>query len=185
MSRAIIEAFAAEFRRHRNYARDATAQLPFELLRVALDPEINSIAVVMKHVGGNLRSRWTEPFTTDGEKVWRNRDTEFVDDFADRAALETAWNAGWDVLEGSLATFTDTDLGRTLTIRGEAHTLALALTRSLAHSAYHVGQVVQIARALASREGLAWKTLTIPRGGSARFNAGKGFDPTRSTPTPP
>jgi hypothetical protein len=130
----------------------------------------------MKHVGGNLRSRWSEPFTTDGEKPWRNRDTEFVDDFADRAAMERAWAAGWAAVEGVLAGCTDADLGRELRIRGEPHTLSLALARSLAHTAYHCGQIVQAARVIASREGIEWKTLTVPRGGSAEHNRKMGFD---------
>lgn len=176
MTRTLIQGFEGEFRKHRGYVENAAGQLPWELLRVPLDAQTNSIAVIMKHLGGNLRSRWTEPLTSDGEKPWRNRDTEFVDDSVDRAAMEAAWRAGWEVLEQSLASFTDADLGKTLKIRGEAHTLALALTRSLAHAAYHAGQVVQVARVLASRHGLAWKTLTIARGQSGAFNAGMGFE---------
>ncbi len=145
--------------------------------RVPLDAETNSVAIVMKHVGGNLRSRWTDPFTTDGEKPWRVRDLEFVDDFADRAAMVAAWNAGWEVLERTLSSLNDDDLSTTLTIRGEQHSLALALTRSLSHTSYHCGQVVQAARVLASRAGVPWRTLTVARGGSAEFNKSKGFDP--------
>jgi hypothetical protein len=179
MTRTLIQGFEVEFRKHRRYVEAAATQLPWELLRVPLDPETNSIAVIMKHLGGNLRSRWTDALTTDGEKPWRNRDTEFVDDFADRAAMEAAWCAGWDVLGQSLASFSDADMGRTLTIRGEPHTLALALTRSLAHAAYHAGQIVMIARALASTHGLEWKVLTIARGKSGAFNAGMGFEPAK------
>lgn len=177
--RSVIDSFAAEFRRHRGLAEGAAAQLTWEQLRATLDPEANSIAVIMKHVGGNLRSRWIDPLTTDGEKPWRNRDTEFVDDFPDRDAMTAAWNAGWDATERALASFTDADLLRTLTIRGEPHSLALALARSLAHTAYHCGQIVQAARILASRAGAPWKTLTIPRAGSAAFNRSKGFEPAR------
>ena len=177
MSRTVVQSFASEFSRHRTLAESAAGQLAWDQLRVSLDPEVNSIAVVMKHVGGNLRSRWTDPLTTDGEKPWRNRDTEFSDDFADREALRSVWSAGWHALESSLATFTDPDLSRSLTIRGEPHTLALALARSLAHTAYHCGQIVQTARVLASRSGAAWKTLTVPRGGSAAYNRAMGFDP--------
>jgi hypothetical protein len=172
----VIPAFSAEFARHRRLAEGAAGQLPWEQLRIPLDAQTNSIAVIMKHIGGNLRSRWTEPFTTDGEKPWRNRDHEFVDDFADRAALDAAWSAGWASLKGTLAECTDTDLGRELRIRGEAHTLALALARSLAHTAYHCGQIVQAARVIASRAGIEWTTLTVPRGGSAEHNRQLGFD---------
>lgn len=173
---AVIAGITAEFRRYRGMAETAAAQLTWEQLRTPLDPETNSIAVIMKHLGGNLRSRWTDALTTDGEKPWRNRDQEFVDTFADRDAMMAAWNAGWDVLEASLASFSDADLARTLTIRGEPHTLALALTRSVTHAAYHAGQIVQVARVLASRAGTPWKTLTIARGGSAAFNREKGFE---------
>ncbi len=179
MSVAIVPAFTAEFRRYRHLAESAAAQLEWSELRIALDPEVNSIAAIMKHVGGNLRSRWTEPFTTDGEKPWRDRDAEFVDDFADRDAMMAAWNAGWDVLEASLASMTDADLGRVLHIRGEAHTLALALARSSTHVSYHAGQIVQVARVLASRAGRPWKVLTVPRGGSAAFNRAMGFGSTK------
>ncbi|MGH7244588.1 MAG: DUF1572 family protein [Phycisphaerales bacterium] len=174
-TRTIIEAFEAEFRRYRKLAEGAADQLAWEQLRQALDKETNSIAVIMKHVGGNLRSRWTDALTTDGEKPWRNRDTEFVDDFADRAALREAWRAGWNVLEASLSSFSDADLAKVLTIRGEPHTLVLALTRSVAHVAYHAGQITQVARVLASSAGAPWKTLTVARGQSAAFNTQMGF----------
>ena len=176
-NRRTIAAFEAEFRRYRGLAEGATARLSWAQLRVPLDPETNSIAVIMKHVGGNLKSRWTEPFTTDGEKPWRNRDTEFVDDFADRVAMDAAWMAGWSEIEAVLACCTDADLGRELRIRGEAHTLALALARSVTHTAYHCGQIVQAARVIAARGGVEWKTLTVPRGGSVDFNRKMGFKP--------
>ena len=177
----VIPAFASEFRRYRSLAERATAQVSWDDLRISLDRETNSIAVIMKHVGGNLRSRWTDALTTDGEKPWRDRDGEFIDDFANdhtgREQLTQAWEAGWSVLEAQLATFTDPDLARTLTIRGEPHTLALALARSLSHTAYHCGQIVQISRVLASRAGTEWKTLTVPRGGTKEFNRGMGYTP--------
>ncbi len=173
----VTHAFAAEFRRYRNLSEGAAVQLTWEQLRRPLDKETNSIAVIMKHVGGNLRSRWTDPLTTDGEKPWRSRDTEFIDDFADRDAMMAAWNAGWQTLESFLATVGDAELEKTLTIRGEPHTLALALARSVSHIAYHAGQITQLARTLASRAGTNWKTLTVPRGGSQDFNRKMGHDP--------
>jgi uncharacterized damage-inducible protein DinB len=175
-SRLVIAAQEAEFARYRGLCEKAIAQLDFGQLRVAIDVQTNSICVIMKHVAGNLRSRWTQPFSSDGEKPWRDRDSEFVDDFADREGLMQIWNAGWATLEETLAACTDADLGRTLTIRGEPHTLALALARSLSHTAYHSGQIVQIARVMASQGGVDWKTLTVPRGGSKEHNARMGFD---------
>lgn len=171
----VIGAFRAEFARYRRLGENAATQVSWNGLRVPFDVETNSIAVIMKHVAGNLRSRWTDAFTSDGEKPWRNRDTEFVDDFADRAALDAWWGAGWSALESTLALCTDGDLTRVLTIRGEPHTLALALARSVSHTAYHCGQIVQLARVIAAREGTAWKTLTIPRGGSTEYNIKMGM----------
>jgi hypothetical protein len=173
----MLSAFSPEFRRYRSMCEKAIAHLTWEQLRTPLDPETNSIAVIMKHVGGNLRSRWTDPLTTDGEKPWRNRDTEFIDDFESRDQLNAQWAAGWNVLESSLSSFAEADLPRQLTIRGEPHTLALALTRSLAHIAYHSGQIVQIARILASRSDTPWQTITVPRGGSQNYNRGLGYTP--------
>jgi hypothetical protein len=175
----MIDEFAAEFRRYRELAEGAAAQVAWEALRAPLDLETNSIAVIMKHVGGNLRSRWTEPFTTDGEKAWRDRDAEFADDFRDREAMMAAWNAGWGVLEAVLAGLCDEDLSRVLMIRGEPHTLARALIRSSTHCSYHAGQIVQAARVLASRAGAGWRVLTVPRGGSQAHNQQMGFDPGR------
>lgn len=174
----VVSAYAAEFARARRLCDGAVDQLPFELLRERLDPQLNTIAVLMKHVAGNLRSRWTDPFTSDGEKPWRDRDREFVDDFPDRSTLHAWWSAGWTAVEGVLASATDADLPRILVIRTEPHTLALALARSLAHTSYHTGQIVHLARALAARHGLAWRTLTIPPGGSAAHNTRLGLPPT-------
>jgi len=181
----VMNAFTTEFARYRRMAEGASAQLTWELLRTPLDSQTNSVAVIMKHIAGNLRSRWTDPFTTDGEKAWRDRDSEFVDDFADRAALDAWWAQGWGVLDTTLASLTDKDLDRELRIRGEPHSLALALTRSLSHTAYHAGQIVQASRVLASRAGLPWRTLTVPRGGSAEHNRTMGFDPRTDEPRSP
>ena len=143
------------------------AQLPDDKLHVALDPNTNSIAVIMKHVAGNLLSRWTDFLTTDGEKPWRNRDDEFVDTFAGRAELLAAWERGWDCLRTALKGLRPEDLEKTVLIRGEPHSVPLALERSLSHTCYHIGQIVQVARVHA---GDKWNTLTIPRGGSEQFN---------------
>jgi hypothetical protein len=128
----------------------------------------------MKHVAGNLRSRWTEFLTTDGEKPWRNRDDEFVDTFTSRADVLAHWESGWQCLLDTLASLRPDDLAKTVKIRGEPHTVPLAIQRSLAHTAYHVGQIILVARVLAGEN---WTTITIPRGASASFNQrvwGKG-----------
>jgi hypothetical protein len=174
MGRAVIDGALTAFRSNKGWADKAIAQLPDDRLHHALDASTNSIAVIMKHVAGNLLSRWTDFLTTDGEKPWRNRDVEFVDTFASRDELTAYWESGWQRLFASLSELSPADLARTVTIRGEPHPVPLALQRSLAHCAYHVGQIILIARILAGDQ---WTTITIPRGGSAGFNQdvwGKG-----------
>ena len=160
---AIINAFEA----NKRLADRAIEQVPDDKLHVALDANTNSIAVIMKHVAGNLTSRWTDFLTSDGEKPERNRDSEFVDDFGGRAELLATWSRGWDCLLKSLNSLTPEDLEATVTIRGEPHSVPLALSRSLGHTCYHIGQIVQVARIQAGEK---WNTLTIPRGGSEQFN---------------
>jgi uncharacterized damage-inducible protein DinB len=161
------DAAVASFRYHKNLADRAVAQLPDDALRRSLDEHTNSIAVIMKHIAGNLRSRWTGFLTTDGEKPWRDRDDEFVDSFGTRQELLTAWDEGWSAAFAALDLLSDAELSRTVAIRGEPHSVALATERSLAHTSYHVGQIVLLARHWA---GDHWETLTIPRGGSAAHN---------------
>ena len=161
---AILNAFEA----NKRLADRAVEQVPDDKLHVALDEHTNSIAVIMKHVAGNLTSRWTDFLTSDGEKPGRNRDDEFVDSFGSRAEVLTCWESGWDVLIKTLQSLTPDDLAKTVTIRGEPHTVPLALSRSLGHTCYHIGQIVQLAR---HHAGEKWTTLTIPRGGSQQFNA--------------
>lgn len=160
---AIINAFEA----NKRLADRAMAQVPDDKLHVALDPNTNSIAIIVQHVAGNLLSRWTDFLTTDGEKPWRNRDGEFVESGRSRAELLESWERGWGALFATLRGLAADDLGKTVAIRGEPHTVPLALARSLGHTCYHIGQIVQVARIHA---GDNWQTLTIPRGGSAQFN---------------
>ena len=166
-ARSFLEAALTCFRQNKAWADKAIGQVADDKLHVALDPNTNSIAVIMKHVAGNLLSRWTDFLTTDGEKPDRNRDGEFVDTFTGREELLAFWESGWQRALDSLAALTPDDAGKTVVIRGEPHSIPLAVQRSLAHSAYHVGQIIQIARILA---GETWSTITIPRGGSAEFN---------------
>jgi uncharacterized damage-inducible protein DinB len=161
------DAAIASFQYHKKLADRAVVQVSDEALRRPLDANTNSIAVIMKHVAGNLRSRWTDFLSTDGEKPWRNRDDEFVDAFASRQELLDAWEAGWACAIDALAALAEADLERTVMVRGEPHSVALAVERSLAHTSYHVGQIVLLARHWA---GDVWETLTIPRGGSAVYN---------------
>jgi hypothetical protein len=165
--RTVIESAITAFRTQQVWADKAVAQVPDDRLRVALDPNTNSIAVVMKHVAGNLLSRWTDFLTSDGEKSWRNRDDEFIDTFGSRDEVLRFWEQGWQCLFDTLGSLTSDDLAKTVTIRGEPHSVPLAIHRSLAHTAYHVGQIMLTARILA---GDHWQTITIPRGSSASYN---------------
>jgi hypothetical protein len=163
----VLSSTATVFRSNKGWADKAIGQLSDDQLRVALDANTNSVAVIMKHVAGNLISRWTDFLTTDGEKPWRNRDQEFIDTFADRSEIVAYWEQGWDCLFAALNELQPADLAKTVLIRGEPHTVPLALLRSLAHCGYHVGQILLVARVLAGEQ---WETITIPRGGSANFN---------------
>jgi hypothetical protein len=155
------------FEANKRLADRAVAQVTDDKLHVALDEHTNSIAVVMKHVAGNLTSRWTDFLTTDGEKSWRNRDEEFVDSFGSRAELLDCWERGWNCLLETLKNLKPQDLGKTVLIRGEPHSVPLAMERSLGHTCYHIGQIVQIARIHAGNN---WNVLTIPRGESEQYN---------------
>jgi hypothetical protein len=168
MTPPFLPAAIATFRKQKQMAERAIVQLNDEQLRTALDANTNSIAVIMKHLGGNLKSRWTDFLTTDGEKPWRNRDNEFVDTFNSRDEMMQAWEAGWAVLLATLESLRGADLDREVTIRSEKHSVPLAILRALDHCGYHVGQIVLTARLLVGDK--PWQTLTIPRGGSQQFN---------------
>ena len=158
---------AERFASLRRTSERAAAQVSDDAFFAAPDAETNSIAINLKHVGGNLRSRFTDFLTTDGEKPDRDRDGEFVVAPGEtRADIEAVWADGWSALEGALASLTPDDLLRTIHIRGEAHTVLGALSRSLAHTASHTGQITLLAKHYA---GDAWKTLSIPRGQSKTF----------------
>jgi Protein of unknown function (DUF1572) len=131
-------------------------------------PESNSIAIIVKHLYGNMRSRWTDFLTSDGEKPDRNRDTEFEFPAATRAQLTAQWEAGWKFVFSALASLTDADLAREVLIRNERHSVMQAINRQVAHYSYHVGQIVFLAKHFA---GDRWTTLTIPRGKSAEATA--------------
>jgi hypothetical protein len=167
IAEAFLAAIVNAFEANKRLADRAVEQVPDDKLHVALDENTNSIAVIMKHVAGNLTSRWTDFLTTEGEKPGRNRDGEFVDTFGSREELLDCWERGWSCLLTTLKTLKSEDCGKIVSIRGEPHSVPLALERSLGHTCYHVGQIVQVARIHAGEK---WKTLTIPRGGSEQFN---------------
>lgn len=154
-----IRFMADEFTLNRRLAERAVAQMPPEDLGWLPDEHSNSVAMLMKHVGGNLRSRFTDFLTTDGEKPTRDRDAEFRNDVVDRDAVLARWTAGWECVDATLAALSPADLNREITIRGEPHTALQALLRALAHAAYHCGQIVELARMRSPR----WTALTRPR----------------------
>lgn len=155
------------FRYYKKLAERAMEQVADEHLFATLDPEANSIAIIVKHMAGNMRSRWTDFLTTDGEKPTRNRDSEFVDPPQTREALMRDWNDGWARVFEALEPLTDADLTRTITIRGEAHSVMQAINRQLAHYPHHVGQIVLLAKHYASDR---WQSLSVQRNKSAEFN---------------
>ena len=155
------------FHTYKKMGEAAMAQVADEQLFATLDPESNSIAIIVKHIAGNMRSRWTDFLTTDGEKPDRNRDTEFEAPPAGRAALMEMWERGWSHVFGALAGLTEAELGRTVYIRGEAHSVMQAITRQLTHYAMHIGQIVMLSKHFGSD---GWRSLTVPRGKSEEFN---------------
>jgi hypothetical protein len=155
------------FQYYKKLAERAIAQCPDAGLFTTLDAESNSIAIIVKHMAGNMRSRWTDFLTRDGEKPDRNRDSEFEAPPTTRAELMAMWERGWKLLFGALEPLGDADLTRTITIRTEPHSVMQAINRQVAHYSYHVGQIVYLARYLA---GDKWQTLTIPKKKSAEFN---------------
>lgn len=173
--RDVVAAIEAEYRRYKALAEGAFTQLTDEQLCRGGGDTANAIAVIVWHVSGNLASRFTDFLTADGEKPWRNRDEEFVARQVGREEFLAKWQAGWTVLQGTLATLSDADLGRTIIIRGQPMSVLEALQRSLAHVCYHVGQIVYVAKAL---RGDGWTYLSIAPGASAAYNA----NPTREKP---
>jgi hypothetical protein len=161
-----LEDSLAVFRQYKKLAERAIEQLKDEELFAVLDGESNSLAIIVKHMAGNMRSRFRDFLTTDGEKPDRKRDSEFVDAPASREALMEIWEDGWSYVFGALEPLSDADLSRTVTIRGEAHSVMQAINRQIGHYSYHVGQIVFLAKHLRHEN---WKALTIPRGMSEQF----------------
>ena len=155
------------FRSYKKMAERAMAQVSDEEFFEAIDEEANSIAVIVKHIAGNQKSRWTDFLTTDGEKDFRNRDTEFEMIGDTRESLTEFWEMSWQTLFDALEPLTIQDFSKFVTIRGEPHTIVEAINRQLTHYAYHIGQIVLLAKHFRSSH---WQTLSVPRNKSAEFN---------------
>jgi uncharacterized damage-inducible protein DinB len=164
----LIDSIRAEYRRYKALAGAALEQVPEPALSLQGPSGGNSLATICWHVSGNLESRFTDFLTTDGEKPGRRREEEFAARTVTRVELMAKWNQGWDVLLATMDTLTDTDLPKAITIRGQALSVHEALHRSLAHTCYHVGQIVYVAHAIRGGE---WRYLSIPPGQSDAYNA--------------
>jgi Protein of unknown function (DUF1572) len=163
----MIKELVDEYARYRTIGEKAIQQVPDKALNEVLSADNNSIAMIVRHLSGNLVSRFTDFLTSDGEKPWRDRDSEFEDTTYDRRDVEQMWAEGWDVLEAELSKLSDDHLQRHVYIRGQAWTVHGALCRSLAHVSYHVGQIVLLARIF---NGGDWQWITIPKGQSREYN---------------
>lgn len=166
-STSYIEDSLSLFHFYKKLGEGAMEQVADDQLFAALDEEMNSIAIIVKHMAGNMRSRWTNFLTSDGEKPDRNRDTEFINPPETRAALLQMWNEGWQRVFDALEPLSDSDLERKVTIRGEPHSVMQAISRQIGHYAYHCGQIVFLAKLFKASD---WKSLSVPRNKSAEFN---------------
>jgi hypothetical protein len=164
----LVRHFLDEYGRYRAYGEKAMAQISDEALNHVPVPDGNSLAMIVRHVTGNLRARFTDFLGSDGEKPWRDRENEFAPGTYTREEITTSWREAFELLERELGSIPDSEMSREVTIRGVALTVHEALCRSLSHVAMHVGQIVLLSKIAAGAE---WKTLSIPRGGSAAYNA--------------
>ncbi|MEA9412117.1 DUF1572 family protein [Flavobacterium sp. PL02] len=167
---AYLESVKKQFLYYKTLGEKSIAQLEPEQLLVTTNEDTNSIATIVKHLSGNMLSRWTDFLTTDGEKEWRNRDEEFENDFQSKEEIMTAWEKGWKCLFDALNDLQANQLSDIIYIRNEGHTVIEAINRQLAHYPYHVGQIVFYAKQLKNS---SWESLSIPRKESKNYNAGK------------
>ncbi len=168
-NRSVLSSFESLFKYYKSLGEKAIVQVDDEALAKRSNAESNSIATMVKHLWGNMLSRWTDFRTTDGEKEWRKRDEEFENDIGSRDELNLKWEEGWKCLFDALADLNDSHLDSLIYIRNQGHTVLEAIHRQLAHYAYHVGQIVYLSKELST----SWLSLSIPRGESKAFNADK------------
>ncbi|MBP6185643.1 MAG: DUF1572 domain-containing protein [Saprospiraceae bacterium] len=170
MKTAYLESAKKQFAYYKSLGEKTFAQIPDDALFWQINPESNSIAMVVHHLWGNMMSRWTDFLTTDGEKEWRDRDAEFENRISSRSELMAHWNEGWDCLFSALNELTEDDLAHVVYIRHEGHTVIEAINRQLAHYPYHIGQIVFIGKLISADK---WTSLSIPKGQSQTFNENK------------
>jgi len=168
-----LESIIKQFEYYKLLGEKTIDQLPDEKLFWQYNEESNSIASIVKHLWGNMLSRWTDFLTTDGEKDWRNRDAEFENDISTKQEMIEKWDAGWKLLLDTLNSLTENELEKIIYIRNQGHTVLEAINRQLAHYPYHIGQIVFIGKMSAEK----WNSLSIPKGNSKQFNAEKFSKP--------
>jgi hypothetical protein len=165
-----LESVIKQFEYYKKLGDQTFEQLNNEQLFWQYNDESNSIAMIVKHLWGNMRSRWIDFLTTDGEKEWRNRDDEFVNDISSKEELLAKWNEGWQCLFDAIKPLSEIDLHQIIYIRNQGHTVTEAINRQLAHYPYHIGQIVSIGKMLCNEN---WKSLSIPKGQSKTYNEDK------------
>ena len=170
MNQQYLVSALRQFKYYEQLANKAIAQLEETQLFLTPNDESNSIAIIMKHMAGNMYSRWTDFLSTDGEKSWRQRDSEFIDEFKTKAELMAYWSKGWSCLYNAIEPLTEVDLVKIVYIRNEGHTVMEAINRQLCHYSYHVGQMVYLAKFFKNQ---SWQSLSIPRNKSAGYNQKK------------
>ena len=173
-----LESVFKQFEYYKMLGEKTFVQLTDAQLFYQYNQESNSIATIVRHVSGNMLSRWTDFLTTDGEKQWRNRESEFDHDVKDRAELILLWNKGWDCLFTALNTINEANFEQIIYIRNQGHSITEAVNRQLAHYPYHIGQLVFLGKMLKSDK---WNSLSIPRGDSQKFNGEKFAQPKTKT----
>jgi len=169
-----LESAKKEFGYYKLLGEKTFSQLTDEQMFIEANSESNSIATIVKHLRGNMLSRWTDFLTTDGEKEWRKRDEEFENDISTREELLQKWQEGWSCLFKALDSISDDDLSRVIYIRNQGHTILEAINRQLSHYPYHIGQIVFIGKILSDKN---WNSLSIPKGGSKEYNRDKFSKP--------
>jgi hypothetical protein len=172
MENNYISSVKNQFMQYKLLAEKAIDQVPDEKIYWQLNPETNSIAIIVKHMAGNMRSRFTDFYDSDGEKKWRNRDAEFENENLSRERLKSLWDEGWDCLFHVLNGLSPADLSKTILIRNEEHTVLEAINRQLTHYAYHIGQIIFIAKMVLDNK---WRSLSIAKNASREFNSKKGL----------
>ena len=165
-----LKSIINRFETYKSLGEKTFNQLTFEEMQWESNTDVNSISIIVKHMVGNMLSRWTKFLTEDGEKTWRERDNEFIDSYETLEELIASWETGWSCLFNAIKPLTEYDLERVIYIRNEEHTVIEAINRQLAHYAYHVGQIVLIGKII---KGENWESLSIPKGESSEFNAKK------------